>query len=73
MAAEQGHVEAQNSLGSLYYSGHGVQRNEKEAKRWWQVAASQGSEEALQHLHLLNMPRNGERDDTAVPRGMPGM
>ena len=41
-AADQGHHNAQNDIGELYYNGWGVVRNYEEAMKWYQKAADQG-------------------------------
>ncbi len=41
-AAEKGHPEAQLILGTLYQYGHGIQKDEQQAKHWTQEAAKQG-------------------------------
>jgi len=44
LAAEQGKVEAQSSLGDFYLNGSGgLTPNNKEAARWYRKAADQGS------------------------------
>ena len=42
-AAEKGHPEAQLSLGTLYQSGQGVQKDEQQAHYWTQEAANKGA------------------------------
>ena len=42
LAAEQGHVEAQYSLGLVYATGRGVEQDYAEAARWYRLAAEQG-------------------------------
>ena len=52
--AEQGNQEAQVRLGTLYQYGRGnVPQNLNEAKRWFRLAADQGSTEASAQLRLL--------------------
>ena len=41
-AAEEGHAEAQFSLGMMYARGEGVEKNETQAVRWLRLAAKQG-------------------------------
>lgn len=51
--AQQGHLDAQYTIGYLYHYGQGVPRNEKEANRWITTAAARGhvkAQEALQQL-----------------------
>ena len=53
-AAAMGQRDAQCELGRLYESGNGVVgKNIAEAKRWYQTAAIQGSENAKQALRRL--------------------
>ena len=42
LAAEQGDAQAQNNLGMMYFQGWGVPKDDKEAIKWFRVAASQG-------------------------------
>lgn len=41
-AAENGEAKAQAALGSMYYRGKGVPKNEQEAANWFSKAAEQG-------------------------------
>jgi len=56
--AEQGDIEAQWSLGSAYGNGQGVPQNDKEAARWFRLAANQGHEKAEAALKQVS---EGER------------
>lgn len=49
VAAEQGHPQAQISLGMMYAFGRGVTRNANEAVKWYRLAAAQGEA----HAHTL--------------------
>lgn len=49
-AAENGHAQAQNYMGTIYYQGIGVTKSVKDAKYWWQKAADQGHEKAKEAL-----------------------
>ena len=40
--AEQGLAQAQNNLGAMYASGHGMPRDDAEAVTWYRKAADQG-------------------------------
>lgn len=55
-AAEQGHAEAQYSLGVCYYSGQGVAKDYKQAVYWYGKAAEQG--------HMLAQNNLGVRYDS---------
>jgi TPR repeat protein len=46
IAAERGDSEAQNLLGSMYYNGTGVPKNDKESSKWLRLAAAQGNADA---------------------------
>ncbi len=53
-AAEQGDVEAQANLGSLYFNGGGgVELSHERAAKWYQLAAEQGHAEAQFKLGFL--------------------
>jgi hypothetical protein len=40
--AKQGQVKAQLSLGVMYYLGQGVEKNDQDATKWFELAAGQG-------------------------------
>ena len=44
--AEQGDAEAQFNLGVMYANGEGVTQDDKEAVKWYRLAAEQGNAEA---------------------------
>jgi TPR repeat protein len=48
--ANAGSATAQFRLGLLYYMGHGVPEDEKQAVFYWKKAAGQGSVDAMFHL-----------------------
>jgi len=48
--AKQDHVYAQLNLGMAYRDGLGVEKNAKEAFKWYEKAASRGSDDGLHHL-----------------------
>ena len=60
--AEQGHAEAQFSLGEMYYDGDGVTEDITEAVKWYRKAADQGLEAAQYNLEVMS------RDGQAVPQ-----
>ena len=41
--AEQGDADVQLRLGSLYFSGKGVERDPGKAEKWWRRAAARGA------------------------------
>ena len=56
LAAEQGNVQAQWTLGRLYDARDipfGVAKNSKEAEKWYRKAAEQGNESAQLNLGLM--------------------
>lgn len=53
MAAEQGHAQAQNSLGHMYRMGDGVAKNFVEAVKWYRKAAEQGLHQAQYNLGFM--------------------
>ena len=55
--AEQGDVEAQFRLGSMYFSGVGIPQDYVEAVKWYQLAAEQGH--VVAHSMLGLMYNNG--------------
>ena len=54
-AAEQGHANAQNSLGFCYRNGLGVSKNKIEAIKWYRKAAEQGNINAQKNLKKLGI------------------
>ena len=51
--ADQGHADAQYSLGVAYYNGAGVPQNATEAVRWFRLAADQGHADAQYILGII--------------------
>ncbi len=49
LSAEKGGVDAQFNLGSMYYSGNGVEQDYKAAKKYFRSAAARG-DAAAQHM-----------------------
>lgn len=45
-AGEQGHIEAQYTLGKSYFKGEGVTKDNAEAAKWYRKAAEQGHTDA---------------------------
>lgn len=62
LAAEQGSVKAQFTLGYKYNKGIGVLEDDEEAVKWYRLAAEQGFDSAQYNLGL--MYRRGE----AIPK-----
>ena len=63
LAAEQGHVDAQNNLGLMYAQGQGVPKNGAEAAKWYRLAAEQGHADAQNNLGLMYANGEGLPDD----------
>ncbi len=69
LAGEQGHAEAQATLGSMYRNGEGVAQDYAEAVRWYRLAGEQGHADA--QATLGSMYENGEgvaQDDSEAVR-----
>ena len=58
-SAARGDAVAQNELGSRYYAGRGVERDDAQAARWIQLAAAQGYAPAQYNLGLLHFRNRG--------------
>ena len=61
--AEKGDASAQSVLGSLYFNGTGVVKNQREAVRWWRKAADQGEPLAQSNLGTSYMYAMGVTKD----------
>lgn len=48
--AERGEAPAQQLLGEMYHQGRGLPRNDRQAARWWKLAAAQGDADAQNNL-----------------------
>ena len=55
MAAEQGDAMAQYQVGFFYQQGIGVKRDMYEAIKWFSIASSNGSEDAVEALRELSL------------------
>ena len=53
-AVGKGDVSAELTLGTMYFTGHGVTKNCSQARRLFAAAARKGSEEGKQKLALLD-------------------
>lgn len=51
--AKTGDAEAQNNLGLMYYGGHGTEKDEELALKYFQLAAQQGHADAQENFRLL--------------------
>jgi uncharacterized protein len=61
--ADQGDAEAQLAMGHRYAQGDGVIKNEKEAARWYELAAKQGLSEAQYQYGLALLEGRGVVQD----------
>ena len=52
-AAEQGSARAQFNLGMMYYKGQGLSQDYTRANMWWNIAASQGNEDAIRGRDII--------------------
>ena len=52
--AQQGHLDAQYTVGYMYHYGYGLPHNEKESIRWITLAATRGHALAQQALARIN-------------------
>ncbi|MER9581979.1 tetratricopeptide repeat protein [Mesorhizobium sp. M0276] len=62
-AAEAGHQSAARAIASLYLTGNGVAKDDKEGTRWLRVAANSGNQGAQVDLANLVLGGAGEPDD----------
>ncbi len=60
---EKGYGSAQQNVGTVYLVGDGVQKNSKEAFKWFKMAAAQGNAESQFHLGLLYYNGEGVNQD----------
>ena len=63
LAAAQGNVSAQYSLGLAYEKGQGVSQDYKEAVKWYRLAAAQGYQVAKINLGVMYANGTGVRQD----------
>jgi uncharacterized protein len=62
-SAEQGVVNAQVNLGTMYYEGHGVPQDYKEAAKWFRLSAKQGNVAGQYNLGLMYRRGHGVPQD----------
>src|SRR6266542_492698 len=60
-AAEDGHIDVQHNLATLYYNGEGTEKNLEKAFYWYQKTAENGNMNAQYNLALLY--ENGEKTE----------
>ncbi len=56
--AQQGHLNAQYTIGYMYHHGQGLPRNEKESTRWITMAAARGHLKAQEAISRINAVHN---------------
>ena len=61
--AEQGDAEAQNNVGTCFFSGEGVEKDEKEAFQWFLKAAKQEYAEAKYNVGVCFLYGDGVEKD----------
>ena len=59
--ARKGNAQLQNIMGTMYLKGLGVPQNNKEAAKWYKLAAKQGHTAAQSGLKKLNKFLNKSR------------
>ena len=65
-AAEDGHAESMFLLGVAYAQGHGVEKNQTEAARWFHEASRAGHSRAKVSLGYLYSKGHGVRLDVIL-------
>ena len=63
LAAEQGNVDAQYNLGTMYSNGQGVPQDYAQAVKWLRLAAEQGDASAQNSLGLMYGKGEGVPED----------
>jgi len=61
-AGELGHARSYYSVGAAYYAGNGVERDEKKANHYWELAAMGGDVDARHNLGISEGLRAGNMD-----------
>jgi len=61
--ANQGHAEAQYSIGWMFHNGYGLRINDEVALHWWQQSAEQGNADAMYSLAQLYRLGHGTEKD----------
>ena len=62
-AANQGHIDAQYSLGSMHLTGEGVIKDYTRAAEWYSKAANQGDAKAQYNLGVMHYKGQGAKKD----------
>ena len=61
--AENGEVTTQFNLGVMYNTGQGVPQDDKQAAKWWRLAADQGDGKAQYYLGAMYAKGRGVPQD----------
>lgn len=61
LVAEQGYELAQYNMGNMYFYGLGVEKDTEQAIKWYQLAAKQNYQPAIQSLADLSETNSIER------------
>ncbi|MGN7612002.1 rod shape-determining protein MreC, partial [Magnetococcales bacterium HHB-1] len=64
LLAEQKNAKASHNLGSLYFSGQGVEKNYLQAAHWFQIAAKQGVAPSQHNLGVIYLKGLGIPPDS---------
>ena len=64
-AAEQGHAPSQRSLGTMYFTGKGVEQDLVKAAHWYEKAAEQGHADSQANLGRMYYSGEGIEQDFA--------
>ena len=66
MEAEQGDAKAQYNLGVMYANGKGVPEDDKQAVKWYRLAAEQGVANAQYNLGVMYDRGDGVPEDKVL-------
>ncbi|MCW8957341.1 MAG: hypothetical protein OQL09_10695, partial [Gammaproteobacteria bacterium] len=61
--ARNGNSLAQFKLGSMYETGQGVEKDEKQAREWYQKSAAKGHQAARDRLTFMEVKESGYKAD----------
>jgi uncharacterized protein len=64
--AEQGNASAQFVIGDMYANGRGVPEDDKQAVKWYRLAAEQGHAKAQSNLGLMYARGDGVPEDKVL-------
>ena len=64
--AKQGNPHAQNMLGTLYRTGHGIKKSDRTAVKWYKKAAEQGMPDAQYNLGIMYASGDGVTENEYI-------